>query len=113
MLSDGVSPGSRGPERRANRFSFFEEITAEQMSSYSPAQIATILKQKETVSRLLAGIAALELTGLVVARSLAAAPEFRQQSAASILSVWKPSRPPVEAASWVWLRDRLEALGTS
>lgn len=49
VLSNGVGPGSRGPERRANRFSFFEEITTEQMSSYSPAQVAIILKQKETL----------------------------------------------------------------
>ncbi|KAI1116199.1 hypothetical protein F5Y14DRAFT_459677 [Nemania sp. NC0429] len=49
VLSSAVSPGSRGPERRASRFSFFEEISGDQMSEYSPAQVAIILKQKEAL----------------------------------------------------------------
>ncbi|KAI1742502.1 hypothetical protein F4680DRAFT_446066 [Xylaria scruposa] len=44
-----VKPGRRSPERRANKFSFFEEITAEQMYTYSPAQIATVLQQRENL----------------------------------------------------------------
>ncbi|KAI0867015.1 hypothetical protein F4860DRAFT_15454 [Xylaria cubensis] len=44
-----VKPGRRGPERRANKLSFFEEITAEQMYTYSPAQIATVLEQRENL----------------------------------------------------------------
>ncbi|TRX90336.1 hypothetical protein FHL15_008701 [Xylaria flabelliformis] len=42
-----VKPGRRSPERRANKLSFFEEITAQQMYTYSPAQIATVLQQRE------------------------------------------------------------------
>ncbi|KAI0486931.1 hypothetical protein F4859DRAFT_510713 [Xylaria cf. heliscus] len=41
-----VKPGRRSPEKRADRLSFLEEITAEQMYTYSPAQIATILRQR-------------------------------------------------------------------
>ncbi|KAI0550282.1 hypothetical protein F4679DRAFT_594938 [Xylaria curta] len=44
-----VKPGRRSPERRANKLSFFEEITAEQMHTYSPAQIATVLQQRENL----------------------------------------------------------------
>ncbi|KAI1757747.1 hypothetical protein F4782DRAFT_140786 [Xylaria castorea] len=44
-----VKPGRRGPERRANKLSFLEEITAEQMCTYSPVQIATILQQRENL----------------------------------------------------------------
>ncbi|KAI1180267.1 hypothetical protein F4777DRAFT_529406 [Nemania sp. FL0916] len=43
------SAGPRSAERRANKFSFLEEITAEQMKTYSPAQLATVLKQREDV----------------------------------------------------------------
>ncbi|KAI3337439.1 hypothetical protein HD806DRAFT_529003 [Xylariaceae sp. AK1471] len=47
VFGDEIRPGLRGPERRSNKLSFFEEITAEQMQTYSPLQIATILDQRE------------------------------------------------------------------
>ncbi|KAI1310949.1 hypothetical protein F5Y03DRAFT_391945 [Xylaria venustula] len=49
VLCDGVSSGLRSPERRANKLSFLEEITAEQLSTYSPSQVATILKQRDNL----------------------------------------------------------------
>ncbi|KAI8951970.1 hypothetical protein F4801DRAFT_247342 [Xylaria longipes] len=52
-LSREVKPGQRSPQRRANKLSFFEEITAEQMYTYSPAQIATILQQRENLLNVL------------------------------------------------------------
>ncbi|KAI0460328.1 hypothetical protein F5B21DRAFT_590 [Xylaria acuta] len=48
-----VRPGRRSPERRANMLSFFDEITTEQMHTYSPAQIATILRQRENLLNVL------------------------------------------------------------
>ncbi|KAI0971785.1 hypothetical protein F4678DRAFT_461151 [Xylaria arbuscula] len=49
VLCDVVSPGLRSPERRANKLSFLEEITAEQLSTYSPSQVVTILKQRDNL----------------------------------------------------------------
>ncbi|KAI1824838.1 hypothetical protein F4861DRAFT_530736 [Xylaria intraflava] len=49
VLSDGISPGARSPEKRSHQLSFFEEITSEQLKTYSPTQIATILKQRENL----------------------------------------------------------------
>ncbi|KAI2630554.1 hypothetical protein GGS21DRAFT_524859 [Xylaria nigripes] len=48
-LIDKIRPGPRSAERRSNRLSFFEEITAEQMKTYSPIQVANILKQRENL----------------------------------------------------------------
>ncbi|KAI1282530.1 hypothetical protein F5Y07DRAFT_411017 [Xylaria sp. FL0933] len=48
-LSNVVSPGARSPERRANKLSFFEEVTDTQMRTYSPSQVATILQQRENL----------------------------------------------------------------
>ncbi|KAM0323306.1 hypothetical protein ACHAQA_008898 [Verticillium albo-atrum] len=45
-----VKPRPRGPEARADTIgSFFNEITPEQLQTYRPDQIATILKQRENV----------------------------------------------------------------
>ncbi|KAI3343990.1 hypothetical protein F4824DRAFT_494246 [Ustulina deusta] len=47
VFSSEIRPGPRSPEKRANKLSFFEEITAEQMKTYSPSQVATILQQRD------------------------------------------------------------------
>ncbi|KAJ8123348.1 hypothetical protein O1611_g9613 [Lasiodiplodia mahajangana] len=47
VLSNDINPGPRSPERRADKLNFLKEITAEQMKTYSPTQIATILEQRE------------------------------------------------------------------
>lgn len=44
-----VEPPKRGPQVRAERFSFLKELTSEEMTNYSPSQIATILEQRENV----------------------------------------------------------------
>ncbi|KAI0402925.1 hypothetical protein F4802DRAFT_617216 [Xylaria palmicola] len=49
LLRPETIPGSRSPETRANRLSLFEEITSEQLKTYSPSQVATLLKQRENV----------------------------------------------------------------
>ncbi|KAI0416193.1 hypothetical protein F5X98DRAFT_187647 [Xylaria grammica] len=49
VFSHQISPGPRSPERRADKLSFFEEITAEQMRTYSPTQLATILEQRDNL----------------------------------------------------------------
>ncbi|KAI1423849.1 hypothetical protein F5Y12DRAFT_798005 [Xylaria sp. FL1777] len=46
VFSNEISPGPRSPEKRADKLSFFGEITPEQMRTYSPSQIATILQQR-------------------------------------------------------------------
>ncbi|KAI1500992.1 hypothetical protein F5X99DRAFT_384069 [Biscogniauxia marginata] len=46
-FSEQISPGARGPERRSDKFAFLKEITPDQMKTYTPDQIATILKQRE------------------------------------------------------------------
>ncbi|KAI1132959.1 hypothetical protein F5Y10DRAFT_291038 [Nemania abortiva] len=47
VLSNEINPGPRSSERRADKFNFLKEITAEQMKTYSPTQVATILEQRE------------------------------------------------------------------
>ncbi|KAI8634688.1 hypothetical protein F5Y19DRAFT_121303 [Xylariaceae sp. FL1651] len=49
VFSDEVTAGCRSAERRSNKLSFLEEITAEQMKTYSPVQIAIILQQRENL----------------------------------------------------------------
>ncbi|TGJ88136.1 hypothetical protein E0Z10_g656 [Xylaria hypoxylon] len=49
VFSNAISPGPRSPERRADKFSFFGEITAEQMRTYSPTQLAIILEQRDNL----------------------------------------------------------------
>lgn len=44
-----MSLGNRGPDARSDKFSFLKEITSEEMQSYTPDQIATILGQRENV----------------------------------------------------------------
>ena len=50
MLVEQVKPARRGPEERADKYSFLKkELTAEDMKHYSPEQIAVILQQREHV----------------------------------------------------------------
>lgn len=49
-LCGQLSVRERSPAAREDKFSFLKEITPEQMASYSPEQIATILRQRENVS---------------------------------------------------------------
>ncbi|KAI1369136.1 hypothetical protein F5Y08DRAFT_325541 [Xylaria arbuscula] len=51
-LGKEIRPGLRSPERRASKLSFFEEVTPEQMKTYSPSQVATILQQRENLLNL-------------------------------------------------------------
>lgn len=110
MLSNEIKPGPRSPERRADKLNFFREITDEQMKTYSPSQIATILEQRENVSRCSEALQNSELTRLVVEGYRPAAPSFLQ-SAAPILPIRKQSRRPVEAPPWIGVHVRDEALG--
>ncbi|KAI1265240.1 hypothetical protein F5Y18DRAFT_427360 [Xylariaceae sp. FL1019] len=48
-LGSKIVPGLRSPEKRASKLSFFDEITAEAMSTYAPAQIAAILQQRDNL----------------------------------------------------------------
>ena len=49
VFGNEIRPGLRSPERRASKLSFFEEISPEQMKTYSPTQVANILQQRENV----------------------------------------------------------------
>ncbi|KAI0541480.1 hypothetical protein GGR58DRAFT_529155 [Xylaria digitata] len=49
VFGNVISPGPRSPERRADKLSFFGEVTAEQMRTYSPTQLATILEQRDNL----------------------------------------------------------------
>ncbi len=42
--------GKFGPDARSKKHSLFNEISAEQMRSYTPQQIAVVLSQREDVS---------------------------------------------------------------
>lgn len=44
-----MSLGKRGPDVRSDKFSFLNEATTEELQSYTPGQIATILAQRENV----------------------------------------------------------------
>ncbi|ETS83935.1 hypothetical protein PFICI_05811 [Pestalotiopsis fici W106-1] len=50
-LTAQVKPGPRSSESRSNKYSFFSEIDDVAMRTYSPAQIATILQQREDADR--------------------------------------------------------------
>ncbi|ORY68418.1 uncharacterized protein BCR38DRAFT_471985 [Pseudomassariella vexata] len=52
-FEESPAPPPRGPEERSNRLSFFKEITADEMKSYTPDQIATILEQRENLHNVL------------------------------------------------------------
>jgi len=45
-----MSLGKHGPDARRKQYSFLNEITPEQMASYTPDQLADILEQRENVS---------------------------------------------------------------
>jgi hypothetical protein len=49
QLLDLVKPASNGAEARSNKLSFLKELTPEQMATYTPAQLVTILEQREKV----------------------------------------------------------------
>ncbi|KAI1641020.1 hypothetical protein F4809DRAFT_637150 [Biscogniauxia mediterranea] len=46
-FSEQISPSPRGPERRSDKFAFLKEITPDQLRTYTPQQIATILEQRQ------------------------------------------------------------------
>ncbi|KAI1107195.1 hypothetical protein F4804DRAFT_329484 [Jackrogersella minutella] len=48
-FAKNLSMRPRGPENRSDKLSFFSEITQEQLRSYTPDQIRTILAQREHV----------------------------------------------------------------
>ncbi|KAK1769055.1 hypothetical protein QBC33DRAFT_339582 [Phialemonium atrogriseum] len=53
-FAEHMSLGNRGPDARSDKFSFLKEITSEEMQSYTPDQIATILGQRENVHEAIA-----------------------------------------------------------
>ncbi|KAH9900422.1 hypothetical protein F4778DRAFT_791703 [Xylariomycetidae sp. FL2044] len=52
-FSKKLAPGPRSPEKRLDKYSFFDEITTDQLCTYSPDQIATILRQRENLQEVL------------------------------------------------------------
>jgi hypothetical protein len=52
-MSSRMTLRPRSAAARADRFSFFGEVTQEQMSEYRPDQVQTILRQREGVSSIL------------------------------------------------------------
>ncbi|KAI1384865.1 uncharacterized protein F4822DRAFT_433404 [Hypoxylon trugodes] len=50
-FAKSLTPPPRGPESRSDKYSFFKEISQEQLSSYTPSQVCTILAQREEVLR--------------------------------------------------------------
>ncbi|ROT42067.1 hypothetical protein SODALDRAFT_347154 [Sodiomyces alkalinus F11] len=53
VLATQVKPRLRGPEARADKLSFFNEITSEQLQTYSAEQVAAILRQREHVQNVI------------------------------------------------------------
>lgn len=51
QLASRVGLRKRSRAARESSLSFFDEITPQQMTNYRPDQIATILKQRDNVSR--------------------------------------------------------------
>lgn len=49
QFCEQMSLGRWGPDKRQNKYSVLHEMTQEQMQSYNPAQIATLLAQRENV----------------------------------------------------------------
>lgn len=47
MFSKDLKPRHRGPESRSDLLSFFREVTDEQLKTYTPDQVRTILAQRE------------------------------------------------------------------
>lgn len=54
-LAQQMKDRHRGPARRSNPFSLFEEMTPEQMQTYTPSQLHTILCQRQHVRSFHAG----------------------------------------------------------
>lgn len=50
-FAEQMSLGKWGPDKRQDQYSVLHEMTQEQMQSYTPDQIATLLAQRENVSR--------------------------------------------------------------
>lgn len=50
ILNRQVSPTLRGPEKRTNPLNFFNEVTDEQLKTYTVLEIRTILEQRGNVS---------------------------------------------------------------
>jgi len=48
-FSNQMSLGKWGPDKRQDKYSVLHEMTQEQMQSYTPQQIATLLAQREKV----------------------------------------------------------------
>ena len=48
-----MSLGKHGPDKRSAKNSFLYEISPEQMASYTPAQLAEILSQRDHVNLIL------------------------------------------------------------
>lgn len=48
-FAEKMTLGKCGPDARREKYSFLKEITQEQMYTYTPGQIATILAQRDKV----------------------------------------------------------------
>ncbi|KAL2262109.1 hypothetical protein VTK26DRAFT_2434 [Humicola hyalothermophila] len=53
-FAEDMSLGLFGPDARSHPASFFDEVTTEQMRSYTASQLATVLSQRENVHRTIA-----------------------------------------------------------
>jgi hypothetical protein len=52
-IFERTSPRKRGPQARSSRLAFLDEVTDEQMRSYTAAQLNWILTQRAQVSQVL------------------------------------------------------------
>jgi hypothetical protein len=51
MFTSAMSLGKFGPDRRADPYALLQEMTPQQMRTYTPEQIATLLRQREEVRK--------------------------------------------------------------
>jgi hypothetical protein len=52
-IFERTSPRKRGPQARSNRLAFLNEVTDQQLKSYTAAQLNRILTQRAQVSQVL------------------------------------------------------------
>lgn len=56
VLSRDVRPAKRGPEARSDKYSFFNELSRDDLACYAPEQLSMIMQQREKVSILSSGV---------------------------------------------------------
>lgn len=53
-FAEEMNLGKFGPDMRTQKYAFFKEITTEQLHSYTPSQLVTILSQRDHVAEIVA-----------------------------------------------------------